>query len=205
MGSIDTEIDWSTYMEQVSVFVNGSREYSEIKGSTGPCVYPAGHLYFFSILYFLTNQGTSILKAQFIFLLIYMVNGLMVMEIYRSILKVPPFVLGILFWTSYRVHSIFMLRLFNDTLAVTLCHASLVLFIRKRCTLASLVFRSVLVSPFSCRSLVCSSHFGRQWHHFLMEVVSSLFFFVFHVLKITVYRFLSRWTSFSSLQESSWS
>lgn len=132
-------------MEQVSLFVNGTREYSAIKGSTGPCVYPAGHLYFFSILYFLTNHGTSIVKAQCIFLLIYMANGWMVIEVYRAVLKVPPYVLVLLFFTSYRVHSIFMLRLFNDCVAVTLFHASLLMFVRKRWTFGCSLFRSVFI------------------------------------------------------------
>ncbi|CAG2117698.1 unnamed protein product, partial [Medioppia subpectinata] len=32
----NTEIDWSTYVEQVQCFLNGSLNYSDIKGETGP-------------------------------------------------------------------------------------------------------------------------------------------------------------------------
>ena len=142
-GLTDTEIDWSTYMQQASLFVNGTLEYSSIKGSTGPCVYPAGHLYLYSILYFLTNEGTSIIKAQYIFLLIYMANGLMVVWMYRMVLKVPPYVLVILFFTSYRVHSIFLLRMFNDVIAITLFHSSLLMLLKKRWTFGCILFRSV--------------------------------------------------------------
>lgn len=34
--TIDTEIDWKAYMEEVEGFLNGERNYSNIKGSTGP-------------------------------------------------------------------------------------------------------------------------------------------------------------------------
>jgi len=131
-------------MEQVEHFKSGTRDYADIKGSTGPCVYPAGHLYLFSILHSLTNQGNNILKAQLIFLVIYLINGLLVIRLYRAVLKVEPYVLILLFLTSYRVHSIFILRLFNDVIAVTLFHCSLLLMVHRRWSLASLFFRSVL-------------------------------------------------------------
>jgi alpha-1,3-mannosyltransferase len=35
----DTEIDWSTYMQQVACFANGTLDYTQIKGDTGPIVY----------------------------------------------------------------------------------------------------------------------------------------------------------------------
>lgn len=37
---LDTEIDWSTYVQQVELFLSGVRDYSSIKGDTGPVVYP---------------------------------------------------------------------------------------------------------------------------------------------------------------------
>ncbi len=36
--SVDTEIDWVAYMQQVQTFLNGSRDYDELLGQTGPCV-----------------------------------------------------------------------------------------------------------------------------------------------------------------------
>lgn len=35
---LDTEIDWSTYMEQVQVYMKGEKNYSKIGGATGPLV-----------------------------------------------------------------------------------------------------------------------------------------------------------------------
>lgn len=33
-----TEIDWTTYMQQVELFIRGQYDYSKIKGDTGPLV-----------------------------------------------------------------------------------------------------------------------------------------------------------------------
>jgi alpha-1,3-mannosyltransferase len=35
---IDTEIDWSTYMQQVKVYLKGQYNYTLISGDTGPIV-----------------------------------------------------------------------------------------------------------------------------------------------------------------------
>lgn len=38
----DTEIDWKAYMQQIVQYRSGERDYTLIKGDTGPLVYPAG-------------------------------------------------------------------------------------------------------------------------------------------------------------------
>jgi alpha-1,3-mannosyltransferase len=78
----DTEIDWSTYMEQVQAFLNGALNYEDIKGATGPIVYPAGHLYIYTLLYYLTNRGQNIILAQYIFAILYLVTLMLVFRIY---------------------------------------------------------------------------------------------------------------------------
>jgi len=57
---IDTEIDWIAYMQEVSGYLNGETNYLNLKGDTGPLVYPAGFLYIFSGLYYLTEKGNNI-------------------------------------------------------------------------------------------------------------------------------------------------
>ena len=47
-------------MQEVKFFLDGERNYYAIKGDTGPLVYPAGFLYFFSILYYITSNGQNI-------------------------------------------------------------------------------------------------------------------------------------------------
>lgn len=37
-----TEIDWRAYMDEVGGFLEGERDYLNLKGDTGPLVYPAG-------------------------------------------------------------------------------------------------------------------------------------------------------------------
>lgn len=61
----DTEIDWVAYMQEVSGFLAGERDYLNIRGDTGPLVYPAGFLYLYSGLYYLTKAGQEIVKGMF--------------------------------------------------------------------------------------------------------------------------------------------
>lgn len=37
-NSLDTEIDWIAYMQEVEGFLNGTRDYTQLKGDTGPLV-----------------------------------------------------------------------------------------------------------------------------------------------------------------------
>uniref|UniRef100_A0A5K3EXK3 dolichyl-P-Man:Man5GlcNAc2-PP-dolichol alpha-1,3-mannosyltransferase n=1 Tax=Mesocestoides corti TaxID=53468 RepID=A0A5K3EXK3_MESCO len=86
-----TEIDWIAYMQQTETFLNGTLDYDQLIGQTGPCVYPAGHVYVCSILYFLTDHGLNIFKAQCIFLGVYALSLGLIFNIYRKISKVPLF------------------------------------------------------------------------------------------------------------------
>jgi alpha-1,3-mannosyltransferase len=108
-----TEIDWATYMQQVGQFlVGGERNYAKLHGDTGPLVYPAGFLYVFSVLYSATDGGTSLLAAQIFFLTLYIATWVIIYAIYCKA-KLPFFYLPLLM-LSKRLHSIYVLRLFND-------------------------------------------------------------------------------------------
>ncbi|KAG7117356.1 hypothetical protein HYQ45_015891 [Verticillium longisporum] len=111
-----TEIDWVAYMEQIGQIVAGERDYSKIKGGTGPLVYPAAHVYAYTGLYYLTDEGTDVLFAQFLFAILYLATLAVVMACYWQA-KVPPYMFPILV-LSKRLHSIFVLRCFNDGVAV---------------------------------------------------------------------------------------
>lgn len=107
-----TEIDWIAYMQQVRLFKAGETDYMNIKGDTGPLVYPGGHVAIFAKLYDLTDQGTSIFKAQIIFAVVYLATQAMVLNLYVKY-NVPIHYTVLLIF-SKRLHSIYLLRLFND-------------------------------------------------------------------------------------------
>ncbi|XP_061710874.1 lethal(2)neighbour of tid protein 2 [Cydia pomonella] len=140
-----TEIDWKAYMQECEGFLNGTFDYSQLRGDTGPLVYPAGFVYIYSLLYFLTSQGTNIILAQYLFIVIYLLQLVLVLRIYIKTKKVPPYVMAFTILTSYRIHSIYVLRLFNDPIAVLFLYAALNLFLEDKWFLGS-VFYSLGVS-----------------------------------------------------------
>ena len=79
----DTEIDWRAYMEQVELYMAGERDYTKIRGGTGPLVYPAAHVYIYRALYSLTEGGTNIRAGQIIFAGLYLSTSALVMACYR--------------------------------------------------------------------------------------------------------------------------
>ncbi|XP_069693593.1 lethal(2)neighbour of tid protein [Periplaneta americana] len=135
-----TEIDWVAYMQEVEGVLNGTFDYTHLKGDTGPLVYPAGFVYIFTALYYLTNHGQNIRFAQYIFAFLYIVLLCLVFRIYKKSKKVPPYVLVLTCCSSYRIHSIFVLRLFNDPVAMILFYISVNLFLDHKWSLGSLFF-----------------------------------------------------------------
>lgn len=101
-------------MIQVSKFLPPSSEtsYDKLTGPTGPCVYPALHVYIHSILYYITGYGVNIKLAQIIYAGLYLVTLALVLASYRRA-GAPPWLL-IPLVLSKRLHSIYLLRLFND-------------------------------------------------------------------------------------------
>ncbi|KAL6772031.1 hypothetical protein ACKKBG_A28705 [Auxenochlorella protothecoides x Auxenochlorella symbiontica] len=136
-----TEIDWIAYMQEVSGFVKGERNYEELKGDTGPLVYPAGFVYLFTALQALT--GGSIAAAQAIFAGVYLLTQAAVMALYIRSRALPPWTLCLL-CLSRRVHSIFLLRLFNDCWAMLLAYAATLLLQSRRWTLAIFVYSAAV-------------------------------------------------------------
>lgn len=135
-----TEIDWVAYMQEVEGVLNGTFDYTYLKGDTGPLVYPAGFVYIYTALYYVTNRGQNIRLAQYIFAFLYLALLCLVFRIYMKSKKVPPYVLVLTCCSSYRIHSIFVLRLFNDPVAMVLFYASVNLFLDSKWSLASLLY-----------------------------------------------------------------
>ena len=162
-----TEIDWVAYMQEVDFWLDGEYDYLKIHGDTGPLVYPAGFLYLFGFLQWLTNR--EIPKAQVIFLGFYIFTQFTLFGLYflvmRQIREVRKqdtkpksdsspddaslslchevwsfrIAMGIL-CLSKRYHSIFLLRLFNDGPAMLVSYISFWCFMNKKWNLGCFIF-----------------------------------------------------------------
>ncbi|KAI0957395.1 hypothetical protein AcW1_005800 [Taiwanofungus camphoratus] len=122
-----TEIDWETYIVQLELYLKGERDYALITGPTGPVVYPAGHLYVHRFLYAITNSGTNLAVAQQIYALLYVTSLSLTCKIYGQAGNVPNWILLLLPF-SKRLHSIFVLRLFNDCWTVVAAQAAILAY-----------------------------------------------------------------------------
>uniref|UniRef100_A0A0W0F8T8 Dol-P-Man:Man(5)GlcNAc(2)-PP-Dol alpha-1,3-mannosyltransferase n=1 Tax=Moniliophthora roreri TaxID=221103 RepID=A0A0W0F8T8_MONRR len=79
--------------------------------------YPAGHLYIHALLERITNSGSNIAFAQQIYALLYVLSLRLSCAIYEKAGGIPNWVL-LLLPLSKRLHSIYVLRLFNDCWSV---------------------------------------------------------------------------------------
>ena len=127
-------------MQEVKGVIDGDLDYKKLKGDTGPLVYPAGFVYIYSILYFITDHGTNILKAQYIFLLLHVAFIYVFIKLLMQNTKQLPLWVVVFSCISRRIHSIFVLRLFNDCFAVFFCYLSLLLFCSNRTKNSPLVW-----------------------------------------------------------------
>ena len=59
-----TDRDWLDSMKKVEGVGNGTYNYSQLRADTGPLVYPAGFVWLYLGLYYISAQGTNILLAQ---------------------------------------------------------------------------------------------------------------------------------------------
>ncbi|MCJ1311290.1 dolichyl-P-Man:Man(5)GlcNAc(2)-PP-dolichol alpha-1,3-mannosyltransferase [Agyrium rufum] len=199
-----TEIDWSTYNQQIALFLSGEKDYTFIKGSTGPLVYPAGHVYVYSALHWATDGGEDIRLGQWIFAGVYLLGLGLVLRVYwgvkenrrdhmnqevgvkkqtelkkgplmKDIGKVqhgqprqnvisdapewieperewsiklidiplqtqaPPYILPLLV-LSKRLHSIFVLRLFNDCFVTIALFATIFAFQKRLWAIGAVIF-----------------------------------------------------------------
>ena len=107
-------------------------------------VYPAGFLYVFTVLRHLTSSGQHILTAQIIFAGVYIFNLIFVFLLYETEATIPIYAIFSLIF-SKRIHSIYMLRMFNDCIAVVLGNVSLFCFMKRRYRLGS-VLHSMAIS-----------------------------------------------------------
>jgi len=80
-------------MAQITQFLSGERDYTRIRGGTGPLVYPAAHVYIYTGLHRLTGGGADILLAQQLFGALYMAALGVVLVCYRRAgVRCPPWI-----------------------------------------------------------------------------------------------------------------
>ncbi|CAX41333.1 Dol-P-Man-dependent alpha(1-3)-mannosyltransferase, putative [Candida dubliniensis CD36] len=122
-----TEIDFITYMQQIELINNkGIIKYSEIKGDSGPIVYPGGFVQIYQFIQWLISSSTTenggggelvlsfdIREAQYIFSYLFTISIIFNCLIYINLINIPPWTIY-LFLLSKRLISIYVLRLFND-------------------------------------------------------------------------------------------
>jgi len=138
-----TEIDWIAYMQEVQGFEDGERNYFNLRGDTGPLVYPAGFVYVFSVLKALTDDGHNLFKGQVIFAGIYLIVLSAVLKLYAQGKTVPALAFCLLA-ASKRIHSIFVLRMFNDCVAILFGYLAIVLFTQKKWKLGCFLYSAAV-------------------------------------------------------------
>ncbi|KAK9473682.1 glycosyltransferase [Dipodascopsis tothii] len=137
-----TKIDWDAYMQQVALYAKGERDYMKLVGETGPLVYPAGHVYVFAALRALTSGGTDVRLAQWLFVGIYLATEAAVFRLYvRAKTPLYAFPLVVL---SKRLHSIYMLRMFNDGVAMLGAFIAMLLWQSQWWLVGSIVFSAAV-------------------------------------------------------------
>ena len=99
----------------------------------------AFHVHIYRLLYDITNQGENIRIAQYIFAVLSTLYVALVAAIYHRTQSVPQ-PATLLLILSKRIHSIFVLRLFNDPIAMFLFHLSLLCMIHNHWSLGCIIY-----------------------------------------------------------------
>ena len=81
--------------------------------------------------------------GQYIFEGLYLINQFIVCSIYQKSKRVPPYIL-LLLGCSKRFHSLFVLRCFNDPVAMVFMYACILAMLYRRWTLSTVLFSLAL-------------------------------------------------------------
>lgn len=114
-----TEIDFTTYMQQIKLINEGELNYKNIFGDTGDLVYPGGHVQVYQFLSWASQGGEDFSILQDLFRYLYLGTLMATLLVYYFCIgegNLKPWVFYLLA-LSKRLHSIYVLRLFNDCFA----------------------------------------------------------------------------------------
>lgn len=87
----ETPAPWCEFQRLLVMYVSPSMQFSVQEQriiSTCCCRYPAGFVYIFTALYYITNHGVNIHLGQYIFAVFYLITLLLVFRIYHRTKKV---------------------------------------------------------------------------------------------------------------------
>lgn len=101
--------------------------------------YPAGHVHIHHFLHDLTSNGANVRLAQHIYAALYILSLVLTCGIYSQA-GIPNWALFIL-PLSKRLHSIYVLRLFNDCWSVVAVQAAVFAYQLGRDDIGTLLFR----------------------------------------------------------------
>lgn len=105
--------------------------------------YPAGHVFIHHALHDLTDEGTNLDVAQQLYAGLYVLSLFLTCAIYRKAAGIPNWAL-LLLPLSKRLHSIFVLRMFNDCWAVIGAQLAILAYANDLETLGTTLLRYVL-------------------------------------------------------------
>lgn len=122
-----TEIDYTTYLQQIDKVNAGELDYANIYGDSGPIVYPAGFITVYQYIQWLC--GDDVKEAQYVFGYCFTATVALACFVYAQIWDLLPWPIY-LFLASRRLLSIYVLRLFNDCWT-TLCMVGVVVLLQQ--------------------------------------------------------------------------
>jgi hypothetical protein len=120
-------------------------DYAQLRGGTGPLVYPAGHLYLYGALQWLAGgagplAGWPLLRVQAVFLAVYLASLWVALRLLATQRAAAPPWAALLLAASYRLHSLYSLRLFNDCFSALGVFAAVLLLCERRPLAAALAW-----------------------------------------------------------------
>ena len=102
--------------------------------------YPAGHVYIHRFLHDISDSGKNVKAVQYVYSALYTISLALSCAIYRQAGGVPNWLI-LLLPLSKRLHSIYVLRLFNDCWSVVAVQVAILLFQRGWNDLGIVFFR----------------------------------------------------------------
>ncbi|KAF8335423.1 glycosyltransferase [Cantharellus anzutake] len=119
-------------MSQTEVYNSGERKYSHIHGPSGPLVH--------RLLHYLTDDGKNQRLSQQIYTGVYTANQFLYMALFDLAGGVPNWVLPIVALSKW-LHSIYVLRLFNDFWVVFFVLLSFICHFKRSYFAAAVLYR----------------------------------------------------------------